>query len=67
MSSRIHSRYTRSVTDLPWHGVTVKLELRTRRFRCENSLCTKRIFCERLPRAVANYAGKTVQLNIALD
>jgi hypothetical protein len=44
-SISVHSRYTRPVADLPWHGVSVKLELHTRRFRCQNSLCTRRIFC----------------------
>jgi transposase len=66
-STRVHSYYTRSVTDLPWHGVAVKLELRTRRFRCKNSLCTKRIFCERLPRVVSHYARHTVRMNEALE
>ena len=55
-SSRVHSRYIRRVADLPWHGILVRLELHTRRFRCRNSLCTQRIFCERLPRVVAHYA-----------
>jgi transposase len=65
-STRVHSYYTRQVADLPWHGVSVRLELRTRRFRCRNSLCTKRVFCERLPRVVAYYARKTIRLNEAL-
>ena len=65
--SRVHSRYRRVVADLPWQGVTVNLELRTRRFRCQNSLCPQRIFCERLPRVVAHYARKTVRLNVALE
>jgi transposase len=65
-SSRVHSYYTRSPADLPWHGVSVRLELRTRRFRCKSSLCTKRVFCERLPRVVAHYARKTVRLDDAL-
>jgi transposase len=66
LSSRVHSYYTRTVADLPWHGVAVRLELRARRFRCKNSLCTKRIFCERLPRVVAHYGRKTVRLDDAL-
>jgi transposase len=66
LSTRVHSYYTRSPADLPWHGVSVRLELRTRRFRCQNSLCTKRVFCEPLPRVVAYYARKTVRLNEAL-
>jgi transposase len=66
-STRVHSYYTRTVADLPWHGVAVQLHLRTRRFRCKNSLCTKRIFCERLPRVVAYYARKTMRMNEALQ
>jgi transposase len=65
-STRIHSYYTRKIADLPWHGVPVRLELRTRRFRCQNSLCTRRVFCERLPRVVAHYGRKTVRLDDAL-
>jgi transposase len=66
-STRVHSRYIRCVADLPWHGVSVRLELHTRRFRCLNSICTQLIFCERLPRVVAHYARRTVRLNTALE
>ena len=66
-SARVHSRYLRRVADLPWHGIAVKVELHTRRFRCLNGLCTQTIFCERLPRVVAAYARKTVRLNAALE
>ena len=66
-SSRLHSRYRRMIADLPWHRVAIKLELHTRRFRCQNSLCKQRIFCERLPSVVARYARKTVRLNAALE
>ncbi len=65
-SARVHSYYTRTAADLPWHGVAVRLDLRTRRFRCRNSLCTKRIFCERLPRVVSCHGRKTVRLDDAL-
>ena len=66
-TSRIHSRYVRKVADLPWHGVAVRLELQTRRFRCTNSLCQQTIFCERLPQVVARYARKTARLTDALS
>lgn len=66
-SPHVHSRYTRTVADLPWQGVSVKLELHTRRWRCGNSLCMRRIFCERLPSVVAHYARKTVRLTTALE
>jgi transposase len=65
-STRVHSYYTRRVADLPWHGIAVRLELHTRRFRCRNSLCTKRVFCERLPMVVSCYGRKTVRLDDAL-
>jgi transposase len=66
-STRVHSYYVRKVADLPWHGVAVQLNLHTRRFRCKNNLCTKRIFCERLPRVVAYYGRKTQRMNEALE
>ena len=65
-SSRVHSRYKRTVADLPWQGVTVQLQLLTRRFFCSNQTCVQRIFCERLPRVVAAYGRQTVRLNDAL-
>jgi transposase len=66
-SARVHSRYTRRVADLPWHGVAVRLDLHTRRFCCVNELCQRRIFCERLPSVVAAYARKTARLTSALE
>lgn len=66
ISARIHSRYLRRVADLPWLGVAVTLELQTRRFRCTNSLCRQRIFCERLPTVVTRYAHQTARLTDAL-
>ncbi len=62
----LHSRYIRQVADLPWHGVAIRLELHTRKFRCRNELCHRRVFCERLPKVVLSYARQTVRLNSAL-
>lgn len=28
-TSKVHSRYTRTIADLPWQGVAVRLELHT--------------------------------------
>jgi transposase len=71
VSSRVHSRYSRSVSDLPWHGLSVALEVRARRFFCDEPSCERRIFCERLPEVAAR-ARKTdrleeVLLTIALE
>src|SRR5215212_7217037 len=64
-SSRVHSRYSRTVSDLPWHGISVELEVRARRFFCNGASCERRIFCERLPE-VATRARKTSRLEEAL-
>jgi transposase len=64
-SSRVHSRYLRTVSDLPWHGVSVKLDVRVRRFFCDEASCQRRIFCERLPEVAAR-ARKTDRLEEAL-
>ena len=58
-STRIHSRYTRLVADLPWMGCALRLELHTRRFFCLNAHCPRQIFTERLPNVVAPYARRT--------
>jgi transposase len=44
--SSFHSHYQRNVSDLPWHGVTVRISLNTRKFRCRNELFRQKIFCE---------------------
>jgi transposase len=65
VSSRVHSRYSRTVSDLPWHGLSVELEVRARRFFCDETSCERRIFCERLPEVAAR-ARKTGRLEEAL-
>jgi transposase len=65
LSSRVHSRYLRTVSDLPWHGIYVVLEVRARRFFCDEASCERRIFCERLPEIAAR-ARKTDRLEQAL-
>lgn len=47
-SDRVHSRYQRSVMDLPWADRQVQLRLLVRRFRCPNPACLRAIFAERL-------------------
>ena len=64
-SVRIHSRYSRTATDLPWRGLPVTLKILTRKFFCGNAKCERRIFCERLPE-VAAHARKTSCLEEAL-
>jgi len=58
----LHSNYLRQLTDLPWHGVAIRIYLNTRRFRCRNKLCHREVFCERLPKVVESYGRKTIRL-----
>jgi transposase len=64
-SSRVHSRYLRTVSDLPWHGISVTLKVHSRRFFCDEPSCERKIFCERLPEVAAR-ARKSDRLEEAL-
>src|SRR5713101_7227653 len=65
-SQRPHSRYTRTLADLPWQGIPVRLWLRTRRFFCDRRDCPRTIFTERLPALVQPYGRRTLRLAEAL-
>jgi transposase len=54
-----HSRYRRCLQDFPWQGVSVQLWVTARRFRCRNSSCPRKIFCERLPEVAQVYGRQT--------
>jgi transposase len=58
-SGRVHSRYVRTLSDLPWQGICVRVRLRVRRFFCDEPSCERAIFAERLPGVVAHYARRT--------
>jgi transposase len=64
-TSRVDSNYERTIADLPWQGVDVRLRVRVRRFFCGRH-CERVIFCERLPGVVAPYARKSARLEGAL-
>lgn len=61
-AERIHSHYQRTVADLPWADLVVRLHLLVRKFFCDNSACERRIFTERLPDLVAPSARRTLRL-----
>jgi transposase len=67
LSSAIHSHYLRSPRDLPVSGKIVRLVLSVRRFRCRNAVCSRTIFCERLPRVVDVSAQQSVRLAVTLE
>jgi len=61
-SSHVHSRYTRQLADLPWHGVALRLSLHVRKFFCDTLSCHRHVFTERLPSVAAPYARRTLRL-----
>ncbi len=61
-ATRVHSWYSRSLRDLPWQGLTVRMELHTRRWFCDNPCCPRRIFTERLPTVAAPFSQRTTRL-----
>ena len=62
-SRRVHSRYERTLADLPWQGILVSVRLHVRRFFCNKTSCERAIFAERLPGVVAHYARRTERLD----
>lgn len=60
-STRLHSRYLRRISDLPWQGRPVSLWFRARRLRCDNKHCHQQVFAERAE-AVAAWGRRTARL-----
>ena len=61
-AGRVHSRYHRTLADLPWADVSVRIVLRVRRFFCDTPDCSRRIFTERLPTVARPWARRTTRL-----
>jgi transposase len=62
LSERVHSKYQRTVADVPCGGRRVLLLLIVRKFICHTSTCLQTIFTERLPDLVQSYARMTNRL-----
>ncbi|HUS15823.1 MAG TPA: ISL3 family transposase [Chloroflexia bacterium] len=65
-ATRVQSHYWRTLADLPWQGVAVRLRLRVRRFWCDQPTCPQRIFTEQVPTLAARSARKTARLTTVL-
>ena len=70
-SRRVHSRYVRTIADLPCGGRRVELRLRARRFVCRTPFCPRRIFAERFEAAhvasvIAGHIYSTIQHYLGL-
>src|SRR5712691_10714484 len=65
-TTHVHSRYTRSLQDLPWSKRRVRLHVQVHRFFCQNPTCARRIFTEPLADRAEPYARRTTRLREAL-
>src|SRR4051794_22464969 len=54
--AHIHSRYRRTLADLPLADRSTTLHLQVRRFRCTNPACPRVTFAEQVPALAARYA-----------
>lgn len=61
-ATRVHSRYTRQIADLPCGGQSVCIHLQVRKCFCELSTCARKIFAERLMHFVDAFARVTQRL-----
>ena len=66
-SRRVHGRYTRTLADLPWSGMPVRLRVRVRKFFCDRPTCERTIFAERLDEVARVYARSTDRQREALE
>lgn len=65
-SARVHSRYSRRLSDLAVGGRRVVIRLTVRRFFCEDPGCRKRTFAEQVDGLTSRYARRTPPLKAAL-
>ena len=61
-AQRIHSRYERTLADIPCASFSLTLALQVCKFFCDNCACVRRIFTERIGGVAAPWARKTVRL-----
>ena len=66
VSGRVHGFYQRQLRDVAVAGTGVLLQLRIRRFRCDNTSCPARTFAEQVDGLTAPYARFTVGLKRVL-
>lgn len=65
-SSQRQTQYTRTLSDRPRAGRSVKVRLGVRRFRCRNRACPRRSFAERFPKLAAVKARPSIARRVAL-
>ena len=61
LTRRVHSRYERTLKDLPLSQFRLVIVLEVGKFFCSNDTCLRRIFTERLPTIVAPWGRRTLR------
>ncbi|MFO1351760.1 MAG: ISL3 family transposase, partial [Gammaproteobacteria bacterium] len=67
VGARLHSGYERQLQDVPWCGIGIVVQLRVRRFYCDNAACGRRTFSERLSGFAEAYQRRTARLQATLQ
>ncbi len=67
VSSRIHSHYTRWLMDLPVCGQRLQILLLVKKFRCQLSTCSCKVFCERLESFTSLYSRNSNRCQQVLE
>jgi len=62
-TTKIHSKYIRTLGDLPVSGKIVQLKLHVGKFFCENINCIRKIFTERFEHQLISYGKRFERLN----
>jgi transposase len=58
LSKKIHDHYIRTISDLPVFQYRTTIRLKTRKFKCGNSLCKQKVFSEQTP-VILRYSRRT--------
>ena len=66
-SRSVHSRYQRTLADLPVQGLRLRFRLSARRFYCRVPDCVRQVFCERLEGFARSYRRQTERLDTCLQ
>ncbi|RZL15299.1 MAG: transposase family protein [Pedobacter sp.] len=62
-AKRIHSRYSRTLLDLPISGHMAKVKLKARKYFCDNAVCPRKVFTERFDYEIRPYYRRMVRSN----
>jgi transposase len=65
-SMKIHDHYIRAISDLPVFQYRTMILLKTRKFKCMNTRCKRKVFSEQIP-AILRYSRRTNRVSRILE